>query len=816
MAGPWEKYQSAQPVQQQSDSGPWAKYADQESLPQEEVRITDLPAVQAERPDFSGVTTSIDSTATGRQADGWKSGQVRDLLFGVRSALQGAGGLFGALGGDALNQAVVNPIARRIGVQEARPYREELGYLADRLGLPSPQNSTERVYADIGEALTGTGLTLGAGGAVNALANVGRQGAAPATNQLARFLTAQPVMQTVSTAGGAGASSSARESGASQGNQLLAGLAGGLGPSLVRAGAGATARGAARGFSGEQMRNTLVDFERLGANPSVGQASGNSIIQGAENLLAGGPTSAGVMNRFAERQAQDIGGGLQKMADDLARNASGERAGRAIRTGIYGENGFTEQFKRNQDQLFSKVDEFIPADKGVLLNNTRAAFESLNNPVKVAGAPNISALFRNGRVGTFGDAVESDLALPTKQQVSLDEAVGKVNQLYASRNAATQDAGRFAAFANDQANASNRYYPVSGQPRAPGRYTPAQQNALAGEKAAMEAADISRRRVSQAAEIEQTLGDLTAAAQASGGRLPYEAVKKLRTLVGQELQDAGLMSNFPRSKFKALYAALSEDLSGAAKEAGPAATAAYNRANLYTRAGMKRVEDIESVIDRAGGGEMVFNAAMSGTRDGGTTLRSVMQSLPEESQRAVTGAVIKRMGLANPNAQDATGEVFNAATFLTNWNRVSPEAKRALFDRHGKGFSQDMDRIARVVNNIKSGSKVFANPSGTANRAAALTYGGSLIASLFDPSLVTSGGLVGGGIGTNALARLMTNPAVVRELARATAMPTGGVLATARNLQQIAQAQGDPDIETLANYLAENAQAQHNQAGDNH
>ncbi|MGH3802925.1 MAG: hypothetical protein ACRDTD_22905, partial [Pseudonocardiaceae bacterium] len=30
-----------------------------------------------ERPDFSGVTATVDSTADGRQADGWMAGKVR-------------------------------------------------------------------------------------------------------------------------------------------------------------------------------------------------------------------------------------------------------------------------------------------------------------------------------------------------------------------------------------------------------------------------------------------------------------------------------------------------------------------------------------------------------------------------------------------------------------------------------------------------------------------------------------------------------------------------------------------------------------------
>ncbi len=302
--------------------------------------------------------------------DGWEYGPLRDTMFGARSVLQGAGGLLGAIGGDAFNNYIVNPVARAVGAQEARPYREEAGALADSLGLPKAQTAGDRVLGDVGEALTGTGLTLGAGAGLNALANMGRGAAirtagyvAPVENRLANFLTAQPGLQTVSAATGSGASSISRESGGSQGNQLLAGLAGGLGPGLVTAGGAAGLRGVVRGGSGENMKNRLADFNALGAQPSVGQASGNPMVQGLENLLAQGPTSSGVMARAAERQSGEISSGLGKMANEFSRSASGERAGRAIKRGIYDEGGFSSQFKATQDQLYDKVDELIPPPK---------------------------------------------------------------------------------------------------------------------------------------------------------------------------------------------------------------------------------------------------------------------------------------------------------------------------------------------------------------------------------------------------------------------------------------------------------------------
>jgi hypothetical protein len=286
---------------------------------------------------------------------------------------------------------------------------------------------------------------------------------------------------------------------------------------------------------------------------------------------------------------------------------------------------------------------------------------------------------------------------------------------------------------------------------------------------------------------------------ANGGAMPYEAVRALRSRIGEELSDFTLSADRPTAQYKRLYAALSQDLEEAARQQGPAAEQAYRRANAYTRASADRLETVQRVIDKNGGPEKVYSAVMAGTKDGGTTLRAVMQSLPKDGQKAVTAAVIKRMGLATAGNQNAAGDVFSASTFLTNWRNVSDEAKRALFDRHGPQFSSDMGKIARVVERIKSGSKVFANPPGTANRMAALSYYGSLpvaagAALIGHPMPLI--GLVVSGLSAHAAARAMTNPRVVSWLARATELPASSLPQQLVVLKQMAKT--DPDAAEVA------------------
>ena len=681
MLNPWDEDEIVAPAAYSPGSpvagNPW----DQDEI------VGEAPALEI---DIVGGTPE---SATQAQPDAagpsFAERELRGLGLGARSVLQGAGSLIGAVGGDAFN-AYVLP-----GDQPS--YRDAAGALADRIGLPSPQDGRERVLGDVGEALTGTGLTMGIGGGINALAGLGRGAAAgqPA-NRLAQLLTAQPGLQAASTATGAGASSITRESGGSQGQQLAAGLVGGLAPGAAGYTAGATTRGLVRGTSGQQMTETIADFNALGASPSVGQASQNRFIQGTENLLGGAPTSAGVINRFAERQAEDIGGGLQRLANSTSANASAERAGRAVERGADSLQQNTSATKR---ALYWQADQFIPGSTPVAMGNTWQALTEMTRPT--AGAAATTGAMANQGLIRLRDNLMKDLS-------------------------------------------------------------------------------------------------------AGNGQIPYEALKSIRSRIGEQMTDYSMQPETSTRELRRLYASLSRDMETAAQAQGPEAVRAARRANNYTRAAADRMEQVQRVIDKQGGPERVYNAVLEGTRDGGTTLRAVMQSLPKDGQRAVTAAVIKRMGMATPGAQDAAGDVFSASTFLTNWNRVSPEAKRALFDRYGPQYSRDMDRIARVADNIKTGSRVLANPSGTANRAAALTYGASLVASMFDPTLLSTGGLVGSGVAANITARWLTNPKVVRRLAQATEVPAGSLPAIANSIRLEGEQDGDDDLVALGSEIQQN------------
>lgn len=666
--------------------------------------IPTLGTVQALPPDFSGVTSSVDSTADGRQADGWKAGIPRDLAFGARSVLQGIGSLLGAVGGDALGA-----LETKITGRPVASFRDNAALLGDTLGLPKAQTAGDRVLGDIGEALTGTGLTLGAGGALGASRAVAPTLArvAPAPQlaptlgeRAAEVLTAQPILQTASAATGAGASSVARESGAGALGQTAAGVLGGLAPASITAGAPAALRGAFRG--GEANRQALGDairdFDVLGATPSVGQGTGSWARQGVESVLSGTPTSGGVMRRFAEAQNEQIGSGLADVSNQLARNISGERAGRAIERGV---QTFSKNTGAMRKALYWQADQHIPSDTPIGVSNTQRALADLTTPI--AGAEATTGAQISPKIQQMADNLAQDVAA-------------------------------------------------------------AQQAGLAG--------------------------------------IPYEAVKRIRSQIGEELSDFSLSTDRPTAQLKRLYGSLSQDLEAAAQAQGPSAVAAVRRANNYFKASADRLETLERVVDKNGGPEKVFQAAMSGTKDGATTLRAVMRSLPEDGQKAVSAAVIKRMGLANSGAQNAAGDAFSPNTFLKNWSDLSPEARRTLFGRYGTGFSEDMDKIARVADRIKTGSEVYRNPSGTVNRGAALAYPATIGGLVITGQIGGAAAAVGGGALANGLARAMTNPKFVKWLARSTELPIGALPAQLNVLKRMSAENDDESIADVAEALA--------------
>lgn len=118
------------------------------------------------------------------------------------------------------------------------------GSLADVMGLPQPQNRTERLVGDISRTIAGTGTTMGLGG-LTAPTSMTGQGVKTA-------LTSNAPTQLAASVGGGAGSGLTREAGGGELAQMLGGLFGGVtGASFVKP--------SAIGMSVEQIQNAPKD-----------------------------------------------------------------------------------------------------------------------------------------------------------------------------------------------------------------------------------------------------------------------------------------------------------------------------------------------------------------------------------------------------------------------------------------------------------------------------------------------------------------------------------------------------------------------------
>lgn len=245
--------------------------------------------------------------------------------------------------------------------------------------------------------------------------------------------------------------------------------------------------------------------------------------------------------------------------------------------------------------------------------------------------------------------------------------------------------------------------------------------------------------------------------------LPFQAVKQTRTLVGNELADAGLMSTVPRSKWNSLYGALSGDMQATANANGPQATQAFNRATDYTRAGMGRLDRVAPFADKTAP-EQAFTSLLQSTRENVSTLQAVKKTLPEGARGTVAGTVIERLGKANNGVQNESGTAWSPDTFLTNWNKMTPKAQNELFSgfKNSAQVMEDVSAVAKATSMMRDNSKLWANPSGTGANLAArgllgtvAAGGAGALAGVLNPMVPLGAGTAM--LGANGLARALTS-----------------------------------------------------------
>jgi hypothetical protein len=306
-------------------------------------------------------------------------------------------------------------------------------------------------------------------------------------------------------------------------------------------------------------------------------------------------------------------------------------------------------------------------------------------------------------------------------------------------------------------------------------------------------------------------------ADAAAG-MPFEALRRVRTAIGRELDDPVLVGGTGAQKdaLRALYGRLTDDMFETARRAGPDAERALAVADRYYRFNMgQNMPLLQKIVDSGTDGE-VLALAMRGSGRGGQQLMRVRRNFTADEWDAVAGTVLGRMGRATPGQQGASelGQEamdFSVNTFLTNWNKLAPEAQKALFGgTRYRDLADPLNDLVKVVGAMKDSAKL-ANTSGTARSVgvqSAVGAGGAAIGGLLGGDVESAGQgslwtLLGVTVGARYASKLITNPRFVRWLGRTAQAAQRNPASLRAALPRLAAiATAEPDIrEAVHQYL---------------
>lgn len=274
-----------------------------------------------------------------------------------------------------------------------------------------------------------------------------------------------------------------------------------------------------------------------------------------------------------------------------------------------------------------------------------------------------------------------------------------------------------------------------------------------------------------APKLKPTLDELGAIiADAGDNGMDFSALRQVRTAIGRDLGKSHLMSGSEEAVKKRVYAAVSEDLGNAASQYSDEAAHLMKRADRYTRRYETQYKEYLTKIINTDGEEKAYLFAMRSNNYGNSTLKKLKTVFTPEEWDMVAASTLDKMGLATKGMQNAKGDAFSINTFLTNWNKMSPEARNTLFNskRH-KDTYQALNKLTDLMGSLKEVGR-SANTSNTSGAIATMMMlqglGGGIVGLSQDGDATqVATTAIGAVIAPRVAAKLLTNPKFIDWLA---------------------------------------------------
>lgn len=517
-------------------------------------------------------------------------------------------------------------------------------------------------------------------------------------------------------------------------------------------------------------------------------ATGGALAGGGVGAIPGAGAGAAAAKAVVEHAAmahmgvtddRSAGRQVKDAATDFALNAGGQGVGMAVGAGaralVRGVMRGGNAGRTATQQAIADLDRFgsTPSVAQATNNATLDSIESLT--AKVPGGAGVIRQAAQKQSDTVAASVAAKLK-------NLNSNVAP-NTL-AAGNAATQGVSDFVTNFGDKADVlyskldsyipSDTTIPVTNTERTlaeiitPAKGAPNVSATLANPKLA---------------QLADALGK-----DSSNGAITYGVMKDLRSSIGRRLGSPQLTDDIPRAELKRVYGSLTDDLRLAAQNVSPQAVQAFDRASTFYKAGMDRIDTMLGPIVQNKLPEQVFASLESAGRQGPTRLRALRQSLDPQQWQVIAGTVADRLGKAAAGQQGVDTANFSFQKFLTNWQRLDPQAKDVLFSGPNMGgIRGDLDALARASERIRDSSKAFANPSGSGGAVAGTTMGLAAVGGALTGNFHLLGVLGAAIGGAHMGAKLLTSPTFVKWLAGSTRVAPNGVGAYIGRLSAIAK-----------------------------
>ena len=328
------------------------------------------------------------------------------VVGGPPGALVGAAGM-------GLGQMIGDPLVNLFNLatnSNVQPPSKALDTMMTRMGLPEPQNATERITQDVLKAgTTAGGMARGATTIADILAKAAAQRgvAAGVTPSVLSTLGQYPAQQMASagTAGAAGGLLREGDAGplAQMGGAMLAGMVTPGGPKLPITQKALSAPGA-----------MLKPFTEAGREVIVGNVL---------NRIATNPEQA--MRNMAE--SAPLVPGVRPMSASVARDPGLAGAETAIRGLDTGGNLFGQQLNQNQEAILNAYRQI--SGKPGSIPYAEAKRETITTPMREAAFANKQAV----DVQPVLSAIEGIMSNPATQRKTVDDAMVYVQGLLAKR-----------------------------------------------------------------------------------------------------------------------------------------------------------------------------------------------------------------------------------------------------------------------------------------------------------------------------------------------------------------------------------------------